>query len=66
MSRDLRDPKALGQIYLNLRKAGMSIRVAAASSATSYSSGRFISNDPSKHHSRTPQTLGDLDTGGAS
>jgi hypothetical protein len=27
--------------------------------------GGHISNDPAKHHSKTPQTLGDLDDGGA-
>jgi hypothetical protein len=60
--RDLRDPQKFGPIYLALRQGGTTIREAVTASAPNYVNGKFISNDPAKHHSKTPQTKGDLTT----
>ena len=62
MTRDLRDPALLGRKYLQLRgrKRAVSIATAVKASVADYANGPFISNDPARHHSRTPQTQGDL------
>ena len=64
--RDLRDPQLLGEEYLHLREAGLPIETAVRWPVPSYADGGHISNDPAQHHSKTPQTLGTLDDGGAS
>jgi len=62
--RDLRDPALLGKKYLQLRgrKRRVSIATAVKAEAPPYRDGGYISNDPALHHSRTPQTKGDLTT----
>ena len=64
--RDLRDPQKLGQMYLAARHAGQPIKKAVHQWAPDYEDGGYISSDPAQHHSKTPQTLGSLDDGGAS
>ena len=64
--RDQRDPTKVGKNYLELRKIGVSIATAARCLADPYTDGGHISSNPAEHHSKTPQTLGDLDDGGAS
>jgi hypothetical protein len=63
--RDLRDPTALGELYLEMRGLGVDIDRATRMTVAPYMDGGHISNDPEQHHSKTPQTLGDLDDGGA-
>lgn len=65
MSRDLRDPQELGEAYLQLREAGMSIDMAVKAPANPYRDGGFMSSNPADHHSRTPQNIGNLDDGGS-
>jgi hypothetical protein len=62
MTRDMRDPGKLGKAYLAVRqpRKRMKISRAVLLPVDPYENGRFISNDPAKHHSRTPQTKGDL------
>lgn len=62
--RDLRDPEKLGKQYLRFREAGMWIEHAVYAPAEPYTDGGHISSDPANHHSKTPQTMGELDTGG--
>lgn len=64
--RDLRDPQKLGEAYLAVRGKGLDIETAVSMPADKYADGGFISSDPADHHSKTPQTLGSLDDGGAS
>jgi hypothetical protein len=64
--RDLRDPELCGLAYLKAREMGISIEDAVTAPAKPYRNGGHISSDPSKHHSKTPQTLGSLDDGGTS
>lgn len=64
--RDLRDPQKLGEAYDTARQAGLEIEWAVQMPTPAYEDGGHISNDPAKHHSRTPQNLGNLDDGGAS
>lgn len=62
--RDLRDPQRLGESYLAARDRGESITKAVSRRVRPYRDGGHISNDPAKHHSKTPQKLGDLNDGG--
>jgi hypothetical protein len=62
--RDIRDPEELGTTYLALRAGGAPIDIAVRAGANPYQDGGYISNDPAEHHSKTPQTLGDLNDGG--
>lgn len=64
--RDMRDPEHLGYRYLIERSRGRSIEEAVRTNAPNYFDGGHISNDPAQHHSKTPQTQGSLDNGGAS
>lgn len=57
LSRDLRDPEALGKAYRALRARGVSIAKAVVFPADRYSDGGRLSNDPAEHHSQTPQTI---------
>lgn len=63
--RDLRDPQLCGLAYLKARADGVPIEYAAQAKAPDYKDGGHISSDPEEHHSKTPQTLGNLDDGGA-
>lgn len=60
MTRDLRDPRALGLIYLKMRKLGADISDAVLMPAQRYWDGKWMSANPEHHHSKTPQNLGDL------
>lgn len=53
--RDLRDPRALGVIYMKMRQLGADIADCVLMPAQNYFDGKWISNDPSKHHSRVDQ-----------
>lgn len=55
MTRDLRDPQALGEAYRTFRNAGISIDMAVAIPVEDYDGGGLMSNDPAKHHSKTKQ-----------
>lgn len=66
MSRDLRDPQKLGEIYLDVRSKGIAIETAILMPVEDYENGKYISADPARHHSKTPQNLGNLDDGGSS
>jgi hypothetical protein len=61
----MRDPQSVGENYLELRAAGVSVGTAASMPAKSYEDGGHISSDPAEHHSKTPQTQGSLDDGGS-
>jgi hypothetical protein len=63
-TRDLRDPEALVEAYLKVRDLGLEIVDAVHMPCNRYQDGGHISNDPAMHHSKTPQTLGDLNDGG--
>lgn len=58
--RDLRDPRAVGLIYLKMRQLGADIADAVLMPAENYQNGKYISSDPALHHSKTPQHIGDL------
>lgn len=60
MTRDLRDPRALGLIYLKMRKLGADIADCVLMPSQNYFDGKWMSNDPNRHHSKTPQNIGDL------
>lgn len=60
----MRDPVKLGESYLELRERGMEIDMAVQAPTRPYTDGGHISADPAHHHSKTPQNVGDLDTGG--
>ena len=64
--RDMRDPQKLGNQYLEVRQQGVSIDIATRLVVDPYTDGGHISSNPAEHHSKTPQTLGNLDDGGAS
>lgn len=64
--RDLRDPSFTGEAYLKARDMGVPIEHAILVPAPPYTDGGHISSDPTKHHSKVDQTLGNLDDGGAS
>lgn len=61
--RDLRDPSALGLIYLKMRKLGADVADCVQMPAQRYFDGKWISANPKHHHSKTPQTDGDLNDG---
>jgi hypothetical protein len=61
--RDLRDPLSLGDLYLEMRGLGVSIERAVTLPAEKYQNGPWISANPAHHHSKTPQTIGDLSDG---
>lgn len=76
--RDLRDPAKLGELLLSSATAargayGADIPITQVYdvhvqflAVEPYRDGGHISNDPEKHHSKTPQNLGSLDDGGSS
>lgn len=62
--RDQRDPQKLGDAYLAVRSKGLDIETSVNVRTDDYEDGGLISNDPSQHHSKTPQQIGDLSDGG--
>lgn len=75
MTRDLRDPQALGKDLLAIARSARETYELPREQATlsqvydllgqhldvpDYVGGGLMSNDPAKHHSRTPQREGDL------
>ena len=65
MTRDLRDPQKLGELYLEMRGLGVSIERAATMPAEKYEDGPFMSSNPAQHHmvdffQNLPEDHGDL------
>lgn len=67
----MRDPQVLGARILAERarqgsKKKLSKVIAAMNLASvpDYTGGKFMSSDPSEHHSKTPQNIGNLYDGG--
>ena len=55
--RDLRDPRALGLIYLKMRQLGADIADSVLMPAQNYWDGKWMSSNPEHHHSKVDQTL---------
>ena len=50
MTRDLRDPRAIGLIYLKMRQLGADIADAVLMPAQNYWDGKWMSSIPQEHH----------------
>lgn len=60
MTRDLRDPEVLGHLFRAARFRGDNIEDAVNQRAPLYEDKPWISANPAEHHSKTPQTVGDM------